>query len=142
MSIGDLERCAALHEEGGLVPLASHLFPEYTALGLLTNLAVAPRRRRTGLGRQLCARCAAGCAEWALPALALQVEEQNADARALYAAQGFEELWRTEGARALRLRPGARTFATDFFNARNAELLEEVTSTVVTMAKEVPRQGG
>ena len=87
-------------------------------------------------------RPAAAFPTQALPALALQVEEQNADARALYAAQGFEELWRTEGARALRLRPGARTFATDFFNARNAELLEEVTSTVVTMAKEVPRQGG
>ena len=41
----------------GLAPLAKELFPELTCLGLLTNPAIAPERRRTGLGRALCEWC-------------------------------------------------------------------------------------
>ena len=89
----DVARYAELHKAEGLPPLARELYPELTCLGLLTNLAVAPSRRRSGLGRALCAWCEAGCAEWALPGLLLQVEAANGDARALYARCGFDELF-------------------------------------------------
>ena len=52
-----------------------------TILTLTLNLT-----RRTGLGRALCEWCEAGAAEWSLPGLMLQVEQQNHDARALYGA--------------------------------------------------------
>ena len=82
-------------------------------------------------------RCEAGAAEWSLPGLMLQVEQQNHDARALYGRCGFDELFEEENGRALRPRPGRQTRVSALLLMENAALLEEVPSIIVTMAKEV-----
>eukprot|EP00320_Phaeocystis_rex_P003543 CAMPEP_0119057372 /NCGR_PEP_ID=MMETSP1178-20130426/1851_1 /TAXON_ID=33656 /ORGANISM="unid sp, Strain CCMP2000" /LENGTH=267 /DNA_ID=CAMNT_0007038197 /DNA_START=20 /DNA_END=823 /DNA_ORIENTATION=+ len=141
MSQAEVARYADLHKADGLAHLARELFPGLTCLGLLTNLAIAPDRRRAGLGRALCAWCEAGCAHWSLPGLMLQVEEANGDARALYTRSGFEELFQENG-RALRPQPGQQSLVSALLLTQNAALLEEVTSTIVTMVKEVGGDAG
>ena len=129
-------RTSAAFEVGGLTALCAELLPEYTAVGLLTNLAVAPSARRQGLGGLLCEYCDAGCAEWALMGTALQVEESNAAARALYERAGFDEIRRESNASALRLQPGAASAVSALLlTSANDELLQNVPSTLVTMAK-------
>jgi N-acetylglutamate synthase-like GNAT family acetyltransferase len=141
MTQADVAQYAELHKAKGLAPLAKELFPELTCLGLLTNLAIAPERRRTGLGRALCEWCEAGTVEWSLPGLMLQVEEENHDARALYGRCGFDELFKEDNGRALRPRPGRQTRVSALLLIQNAALLEEVPSTIVMMAKEVGAGG-
>ena len=53
--------------------LVAELFPEYKAFALVANLAVDPATRRSGLARQLCAKCEEASAAWELPAIVLQV---------------------------------------------------------------------
>ncbi|MRX49428.1 GNAT family N-acetyltransferase [Paracoccus sp. S-4012] len=63
----------------------------------LLTLAVAPEARRHGLGRALCEGfAAAGRANGAASAF-LEVAEDNAPARALYAAAGWREAGRRRG---------------------------------------------
>ena len=71
----------------------------------------------------------------------LQVEEENHDARALYGRCGFDELVKEDNGRALRPRPGRQTRVSALLLIQNAALLEEVPSTIVTMAKEVGAGG-
>ena len=119
--------------------LVQALYPEWQCLALLTNLAVAPSRRRSGIARMLCAYCEDGCASrWHLPAVLLQVEETNGAAIALYRALGFEELWRESDVPSVRLDPGAGTLASALLMVENDEtLLTTEPSTVITMAKSV-----
>ena len=122
--------------------MVSDYFPEYTLVGLLTNLAVDPTNRRSGVGSDLCECCELGCAQWALPAVILQVEEPNRSARAFYKAVGFEEIFREDDATALRVRPGAATLASKLLLTDSDGLLEEVRLTVVTMANEICATSG
>jgi ribosomal protein S18 acetylase RimI-like enzyme len=94
---------------------------------VLSNLAVLPAGRRKGLGRTLCTEVEAVARGWAeregAPMqLLLQVEAQNAPARALYASLGFCELWTQSDATASRIVDGALTSG---------------TTTLITMAKGV-----
>ena len=89
------------------------LYPELQPIGLLCNLVVAPDARRRGLARELCRWCEEGCAQWHIPALALQVEQANLAGCATYDALGFEELWRDDDATALRLSPGEGSTANE-----------------------------
>lgn len=57
----------------------------------LTAVEVAPEARRQGLGARLCAGLAAWGAERGAQQVYLQVPEDNAPARALYAAAGFTD---------------------------------------------------
>lgn len=91
-----------------LTELVAELLPEYKAFALLANLAVAPSTRRSGLARELCARCEEAGREWGFPAIFLQVEESNAAARGLYSSVGYQEVFRDEGAIAPRISPGAK----------------------------------
>ena len=104
-------RDRGIYRKMDLVELTEELLPEYKVFGLLANLAVAPSTRRTGLARRLCASCDDAVAGWGLPAISLQVEEANGAARGLYEALGYDEIFRDEGASALRLNPGAATVA-------------------------------
>lgn len=60
----------------------------------LLTLAVAPESRRLGLGRKLLARFLYQARLRGAASAFLEVAEDNAAARALYAAQGFAELGR------------------------------------------------
>ena len=135
----EFERTAEVYQAGGLAALATELVPEYTTIGLMANLAVAPSARRTGLGKELCVCCELGCAEWGLPGMLLQVEEANDAARQLYEAIGYKTLKIDDNASALRVNPGETTFASALFNGgpSSSELLREEGATVVTMAKQV-----
>ena len=101
---------------------------------LMTNLAVAPSRRRGGLARKLCLRAEARGRQWGLKRTALQVERQNAAAVGLYSALGFAELWQSEGT-ALRLEPGAFTAASLLQIADNEALLRAEPTALLTMVK-------
>ena len=114
-------------KRSGLVPLVGALFPHYTPALLVTNLAVAPMFRRTGVARTLCACAELGCDEWALPGTVLQVEEGNLPAQALYGRLGYAEVFRRSDLKVPRVQ---------LPSAENAELLAEVQTTVVTLAKQ------
>ena len=60
----------------------------------ILTLAVRPGARRRGLGAALGARGAAGAAARGAPRLFLEVADDNAAARALYARAGFVEAGR------------------------------------------------
>lgn len=72
------------------------------------TLAVAPGARRRGLGAALLAAAAAAAAARGARSIHLEVAEDNAAARALYARAGFAETGRRRGYYA---RPGGRTDA-------------------------------
>jgi ribosomal-protein-alanine N-acetyltransferase len=77
----------------------------------ILTLAVAPGARRAGHGGALLAGAMAAAAARGAAAMFLEVSEQNAPARALYAAAGFTEAGRrrryyADGADALVLRRG------------------------------------
>jgi len=118
-------RDRGVYRKMDLVELTEELLPEYKVFGLLANLAVAPSTRRTGLARRLCACCDDAVDGWGLPAISLQVEEANGAARGLYEALEYNEIFRDEGASALRLNPDSD------------QLLSNVKSTRITMAKGV-----
>lgn len=125
-------RDRGVYRKMDLVELTEELLPEYKVFGLLANLAVAPSTRRTGLARRLCACCDDAVDGWGLPAISLQVEEANGAARGLYEALEYNEIFRDEGASALRLNPGATTVASTLLlvgarctpHARTRRLLE------------------
>lgn len=62
--------------------------------GEILNLAVAPARHRSGIGRALVERVLATLARRGAHRVFLEVRESNAAARALYAALGFQEVAR------------------------------------------------
>jgi len=63
-------------------------------LSVFMNVAVAPAKRRSGLGRGLVAEIISVMAARGVRQVYLEVRESNAAARALYAAQGFREVGR------------------------------------------------
>ena len=63
----------------------------------LLKIAVAPTRRRQGIGRALVADAAAGAIQAGARRLFLEVRERNQAARALYASAGFTETGRRKG---------------------------------------------
>ena len=66
----------------------------------------------------------------------LQVEEENAAARALYLSQGYADLRRDEEGRALRVRPpGVGSAASGLLLVASDELLCEEQCTLITMGK-------
>jgi len=67
---------------------------EATDEGEILNVAVAPAKRRSGLGRGLVAEIISVMAARGVRQVYLEVRESNAAARALYAAQGFREVGR------------------------------------------------
>ena len=62
--------------------------------GEILTLAVAPEARRRGVGEALAAAACVAAASRGASAMRLEVAEDNADARALYAKLGFEETGR------------------------------------------------
>lgn len=65
--------------------------------GELANLAVAGSSRRQGIGLALLRAVLSDATRRGVSQLYLEVRESNAAARALYAAQGFEEVGRRKG---------------------------------------------
>ena len=63
----------------------------------LLKIAVAPTRRRHGIGRALVADAAVGAIQAGARRLFLEVRERNQAARALYANAGFTETGRRKG---------------------------------------------
>lgn len=63
----------------------------------LLTLAVVPRARRRGLGRALLAEAEARAAAAGAAEIFLEVTEDNAAARALYAAAGYTQAGRRQG---------------------------------------------
>lgn len=57
----------------------------------MMNLAVAPQRRRQGIGRRLVEELTARLARMGSRSLTLEVRASNAPARALYEAMGFAQ---------------------------------------------------
>ena len=74
----------------------------------ILTLAVLPARRRHGVGRALVKATAARVGLLGARALLLEVAEDNATARQLYAALGFRQVGRRDGYYA---RPGATAAA-------------------------------
>lgn len=100
----------ALIDEGvaGLLPTTSYVVAQdgdavvgYAAVSVVPDVAelqritVATSHRRRGLARDLLAEVVRRCA--GAERLLLEVREDNAEARAFYAAQGFTELARRPG---------------------------------------------
>ena len=109
---------------------------------LLANLAVAPAYRRSGLGRALCDECEKCTVDdWKMDEIALQVEEANTAAITLYRKDGYGDVFREAEGRAIRLNPSEDTVFSALpgpFSAlapENKDLLKEVASPTVTMAK-------
>lgn len=127
---------AELYRSGGVGALSQDLLPDYMPVALMANLAVDPRRRRTGVARELCELCEAGCSEWALPGMMLQVEEGNAAARGLYERLGYEVINTDRDATALRCIPGQNSLASAFLFVENNDLLQDRPATILTMAKQ------
>jgi ribosomal-protein-alanine N-acetyltransferase len=63
----------------------------------ILTLAVAPERRRSGIGRALLAAGLAAARTMGARSLYLEVGEDNAAARAFYAGAGFREIGRRVG---------------------------------------------
>ena len=117
---------------------------EFTTCSLLANVAVAPSFRRTGLGRALCDQCVLCTTEdWKIDEIALQVEEDNTAAITLYQTDGYKEVFRSPGARALRLQPsepnvfGGLPGPFSALAPENKKLLKEISSPTLTMSKKL-----
>jgi ribosomal-protein-alanine N-acetyltransferase len=83
--------------------LAGHAVVGYVVMWLvadeaeLANLAVAPGRRREGIGRYLLDSAMAGALAAGAKSLYLEVRESNVAARALYGGRGFLAVGRRAG---------------------------------------------
>lgn len=66
---------------------------------VLSNLAVRENRRRRGIGSLLMKECEDAAQRWGFTEVVLQVEEDNREARALYQALGYRELFTDRTAR-------------------------------------------
>lgn len=66
---------------------------------VLSNLAVRENRRRRGIGSLLMQECENAAQRWGFTEVVLQVEEDNREARALYQALGYRELFTDRTAR-------------------------------------------
>ena len=66
---------------------------------LLSNLAVGPRYRGRGSGRALTEACEVEAVTWGFSEVVLQVDEDNAGARAFYSSAGYAELFQDRSAR-------------------------------------------
>jgi ribosomal protein S18 acetylase RimI-like enzyme len=62
----------------------------------ISNLAVSPERRRSGLARQLLLKCEQIAREWGFEELSLHVLDNNLPAHALYLSSGYR-LQKTDG---------------------------------------------
>jgi ribosomal protein S18 acetylase RimI-like enzyme len=65
-------------------------------LPYISNLAVSPDRRRSGLARQLLLKCEQIAREWGFEELSLHVLDNNVPARMLYLSSGYR-LQKTDG---------------------------------------------
>ncbi len=65
--------------------------------GEILTLAVAPEARRQGVGEALAAAACAAAVSRGAAAMRLEVADDNAAARSLYAKLGFEEVGRRRG---------------------------------------------
>lgn len=75
--------------------IAGYLFARVVAdEAEILNLAVAPARRRSGIGRELLARALADLAARGARTVFLEVRASNDGAMALYQSQGFRPLGR------------------------------------------------
>ncbi len=83
---------AALADEGGVAALgyAAH----HDGLICYQSIATDPARQRRGYARRIIASLAGWAADRGATGACLEVEAGNAPARALYAALGFDELYR------------------------------------------------
>jgi N-acetylglutamate synthase len=83
---------AALSDDGGVAALgyAAH----HDGLICYQSIATDPARRRRGYARRIITSLAAWGADRGATGACLEVEAGNAPARALYAALGFDELYR------------------------------------------------
>lgn len=106
----------------------------YEPYALLANLAISPAYRGKGLGTEFCDFAELYCQDMA--DVLLQVEEVNGAAQKLYASCGYQPIFRTEGATALRLSP-SKSLMNAFLPIENEALLKEEPTTLVTMAKRV-----
>lgn len=82
---------AAGHEESVAGYVVAH---DAAGEGEILNLAVAPARRRRGIGRALVEQVLAVLGARGVSEVFLEVRESNAGARALYGALGFAEVGR------------------------------------------------
>lgn len=135
----------------------------YAPYALLANLAVSPSCRGQGLGTELCdfwsatamveprrarararvrvpldsptdTRLRSELACQGMDDILLQVEDVNGAARKLYGSLGYEPIYRTEEATALRLNP-SKSAMSAFLPIENESLLKEEPTQLVTMAK-------
>jgi len=86
--------------------IASKLLPpEFSAVVVLSNLAVSTSLRRLGIGAKLCTEAERFANEkgWGFNEIYLKVEAENIAAKALYERLGYEEQWVENNARALRV---------------------------------------
>jgi len=114
--------------------LAQKFVKSYEPYALLANLAIAPTYRGQGLGTEFCNFAELYCQDMA--DVLLQVEEDNSAARHLYASCGYKQIFRSDGATALRLSP-SESLLKAFLPIDNKTLLREETTTLVTMAKRI-----
>jgi len=101
---------------------AKFFFPQYTVLAYLSNLAVAPSTRRTGLAKELCKLCDRTAKSWGMDAIMMVVEQANGPARQLYENLGYQTVLELNEAKGLRLFPGS-------------DLLQEVPAPSVMLGK-------
>lgn len=100
--------------------------PESDLRPVISNLAVAERARRYGIGSSLVEACEEEAQKWGFSDMVLQVEEDNDLAREFYQARGFEALFAD---------PAARRYDTSGF------LLNNVRCTKLTLRKVLTPSG-
>jgi ribosomal-protein-alanine N-acetyltransferase len=83
--------------DGALAPAGFALYRAVADEAELLTLAVAPERRRRGLGAGLLAACEAGARAAGATRMFLEVAAGNAAARALYDRAGFRQCGRRPG---------------------------------------------
>eukprot|EP00611_Tribonema_gayanum_P029795 TRINITY_DN807_c0_g1_i2.p2 TRINITY_DN807_c0_g1~~TRINITY_DN807_c0_g1_i2.p2 ORF type:complete len:141 (-),score=36.08 TRINITY_DN807_c0_g1_i2:214-636(-) len=101
--------------------------PEADVRPVISNLAVSPRMRRFGIGSSLLKACQEEVLSWGYQELVLQVEEDNAGARAFYQRMGFDTLF---------VDRAARRYDTSGF------LLQNVRCSKLTLRKLLPQSSG
>jgi ribosomal protein S18 acetylase RimI-like enzyme len=87
--------------------IVEKLMPEYKVAAYLSNLAVAPSTRRSGLGRILCAKCEEFATKQGLPGILLNVEQANEVGHQLYSALGYQDVHVNNAHRVARPHPGS-----------------------------------
>jgi len=66
-----------------------HWFYRPKTTAYISNLAVSPNHRRSGVAKQLLQRCQTVAEQWHCPRVSLHVLENNVAAQSLYQAAGF-----------------------------------------------------